>query len=224
MDVLFVVGESRARVIGPMTRAIVTREGTPSCTVGVRFRPGAALDVLDIAARELRDGSVEVAHVWGREGRSLDARLAEARSAREAIAALETALLCRVARLPRPDRRIACAVALVQANGGELPIPAVATHVGLGERQLERLFLERVGYGPKAFARVVRLQRAIGAIARGSIASWARLALSCGYSDQAHLVREFRALTGVTPLVYASSHSMSEIDNPASDPLATVDA
>ena len=97
--------------------------------------------------------------------------------------------------------------------------------MGLSERQLERLFDERVGYGPKTFARVVRLQRAVESIARpagprGTTASWATFARDCGYADQAHLIREFRALTGVTPRVYASA--VSEIDNPGSAPLATV--
>ena len=224
MDVLFAVGEARARVIGPMTRAIVTGEGAPSCVVGVRFRPGAGVEVLGLAARELRDESAEVADVWGAEGRSLDARLAEAKSAHDAMVALEAELTARVARARAPDPRVARAVALLHANGGELPIPAVAASVGIGERQLTRLFDERVGYGPKVFARVARLQRATAAIARGSIASWARLAVSCGYADQAHLVREFRALTGVTPRLYASARAVSEIDNPAHGPLASLDA
>lgn len=79
------------------------------------------------------------------------------------------------------------------------------------------------------FARVVRLQRSTHSIRRarsqGSLASWARLAVDCGYADQAHLIREFRTLTGVTPTVYAGGlargsallgegPSMSEIDNP----------
>jgi len=96
---------------------------------------------------------------------------------------------------------------------------------GLSERQLERLFDERVGYGPKTFARVVRMQRAVESIVRtaggrGTTVSWASFARDCGYADQAHLIHEFRALTGVTPRVYA--RAVSEIDNPAVPPLATV--
>ena len=123
-----------------------------------------------------------------------------------------------------PDSRVARAVALLHAHGGELPIPAVAASVGVGERQLGRLFDERVGYGPRIFARVARLQRATAAIAHGSIASWARLAVSCGYADQAHLVREFRALTGVTPRIYASARAVSKSTIPPHGSLASLDA
>jgi hypothetical protein len=136
MDVLFTVGEAAARVIGPMTRAIVTGEGALACVVGVRFRPGAAIDVLGVAARELRNESVPVADVWGAEGRSLDARLADARDADEVRSVIEGELTTRIARTRAPDPRVARAVAILDANGGELPIPAVAASVGAryGER------------------------------------------------------------------------------------------
>jgi len=229
MDVLYAEGAPRARVIGPMTRALMTERGAPGWAVGVRFRPGAAIDMLGVAARELRDDGAAAADVWGGRGRALDARLSDARDPRAAIAAIADELRARLAGARAPDARVARAVATLRAAGGELPIPAVAAQVGVGERQLERLFDERVGYGPKLFARVVRLERSTAAIdralSRGSLASWARLALECGYADQAHLVREFRALTGVTPAVFARARDvahgaadeagMSEIDNPA---------
>jgi transcriptional regulator GlxA family with amidase domain len=107
------------------------------------------------------------------------------------------------------------------------PPVVLAPFVTVGERQLERLFVERIGYGPKVFARVMRVQHAVGSLASrapGSLASWARFAVECGYADQAHLIREFRALAGVTPRVYATERAMSEIDNPGRAPLATLPA
>ena len=214
MDILFSRGESSAKVIGPMTKALVVDDAGETVFAGARFRPGAALEMLGVAARELRDESATLDDVWGADGRTLSARLAGALDADEMVRFLRDELALRALRVRAPDPRVARAVALLDANGGELPVPAVAERAGLGERQLERLFDERVGYGPKAFARVVRMRRATHAIARGTTASWARLAVECGYADQAHLVREFRALTGVTPRIYAAEARMSEIDNP----------
>jgi AraC-like DNA-binding protein len=225
MDVLFARGDDRASVIGPMTRALVTDVLPPGRSaaawiVGVRFRPGAAGAMLGISARELRDDAVDAGLVWGPSGRTLGARLADARDATMARATLEAELVGRVRSASAPDARVQHVVAMLWAARGELPVPAVAASVDLGERQLERLFEERVGYGPKTFARVARLQRAVDTIAqgRGTTMSWASFARTCGYADQAHLIREFRALTGVTPRVYA----MSEIDNPSSARVRTV--
>ena len=71
-------------------------------------------------------------------------------------------------------------------------------------RRLQRLFLEYVGVGPKWVIRRYRLQEAVERAASAQL-SWADLAADLGYSDQAHLVRDFTAVAGVSPAAYARS-------------------
>jgi len=59
MDLLFAAGDAGASVIGPMTRALVTADPASAWAVGVRFRPGAAVVLLGVSARELRDDQVK---------------------------------------------------------------------------------------------------------------------------------------------------------------------
>jgi AraC-like DNA-binding protein len=221
MDILFHVGDSRARVIGPMTGpALVEAEGI-SRTTGVRFRPGVAPGLLGFAASELRDAEASAVEALGPEGRTLDQRLADADGDLGVVRqALCDVVKARLRAAPRGPRAVGRAIALFESSGGTLAVYEVAACLGVGERQLERLFHRWVGYGPKMFARVVRTRRATRAIARGTIASWASLAADCGYVDQAHLVREFRALTGVTPRLYA--RGVSEIDNTGGGPAGSV--
>ncbi|WP_439381863.1 helix-turn-helix domain-containing protein [Amycolatopsis lexingtonensis] len=70
----------------------------------------------------------------------------------------------------------------------------------IGERRLRRRFVQAVGYGPATYLRVSRFQRAIALAPHAP--NLAALAASAGYSDQAHLSRECRALTGLTPRAY----------------------
>ena len=76
----------------------------------------------------------------------------------------------------------------------------VADELGVSERHLRRVFLETVGLGPKAFARLARFRRAvrIARAAKGEQA-WAEIASATGYYDQAHLIAEFRDIAGTTP-------------------------
>ena len=66
-----------------------------------------------------------------------------------------------------------------------------------------------VGLSPKRFARVLRVKAVterlarMGGIPRDRVGSMARLAFETGFSDQAHLVRELRAIAGLTPSTYA---------------------
>ena len=68
--------------------------------------------------------------------------------------------------------------------------------VGLSARQLRRRFAHVVGYGPKLFERICRLDRFADSTSDEPLAT---LAVRLGYSDQAHLTRDCVALTGSTP-------------------------
>ena len=89
------------------------------------------------------------------------------------------------------------AAAGLLARAPATPVPALASAVGLGERQLRRRFTAAVGYGPKTLARIVRFRVALGRVRAGE--PLAAAALAAGYADQAHMTRELVALGGRTP-------------------------
>ncbi|WKX09274.1 AraC family transcriptional regulator [Streptomyces sp. NL15-2K] len=82
-------------------------------------------------------------------------------------------------------------------TGGAMPVRRLADEVGWSVRHLENRFREQIGLGPKAAARVLRLQRARRLLAAGR--GQAETAAVCGFYDQAHLSGEFKAMTGCTP-------------------------
>ncbi|MFC0007919.1 helix-turn-helix domain-containing protein [Micromonospora siamensis] len=108
---------------------------------------------------------------------------------------------------PEPDPVTTEVVALaeeIRVDRGVLRVDDFARRHGLTTRRLQRLFLDHVGIGPKWVIRRYRLQEAIERAAGGPL-DWAALAADLGYADQAHLVREFSAVTGVSPAAYARS-------------------
>ena len=90
----------------------------------------------------------------------------------------------------------------MQRSRGMLGVAAVAAESAVSTRHMERLFQEQIGVSPKIFARLLRLDHALELAGPGS--NWAEVADLCGYFDQSHLVRDFRALTGATPLEFAA--------------------
>ena len=80
-------------------------------------------------------------------------------------------------------------------------VAASARAAGLSERQLRRRFERAVGYGPSTLARVLRFQRFLrrAHAPESRAAPLARLAAEAGYADQAHLARECRRLSGLSP-------------------------
>ncbi|MFF8640154.1 helix-turn-helix transcriptional regulator [Streptomyces sp. NPDC015345] len=98
---------------------------------------------------------------------------------------------------------------------GTAPVGRLAEEVGWSVRQLENRFREQIGIGPKAAARVLRLQRARKMLAAGH--GQAETAAACGYYDQAHLSGEFKALTGCTPRQFTRARHAASA--PAADRL-----
>lgn len=69
---------------------------------------------------------------------------------------------------------------------------------------LQRLFADYVGLAPSWVIRRFRLHEAAAHATAGGDVDWARLAVTLGYYDQAHMVREFSAAVGTAPARYAA--------------------
>jgi transcriptional regulator GlxA family with amidase domain len=99
-----------------------------------------------------------------------------------------------------PAPEVAEAWRLTTVSGGRLRVAEVAARVGWSDRHLEKRFRAETGLSPKEAARVVRFDRARRVlIARTGARDLAGLAADLGFADQAHLTREWRAFTGLSP-------------------------
>lgn len=167
--------------------------------VTVRLQLGANEAVLGVSATAIAGRIVPLEDLWGEaDARRLRVRLSECRSSVDAARVLDSAIAERLApaRNPRARARLTAAAAnrLTRAS-----VNAVADDLGLSERHLRRVFREAVGMSPKSFAKLTRFHRALSAVRKDADASWASIAASAGYYDQAHLIAEFRSIAGVTP-------------------------
>ena len=106
----------------------------------------------------------------------------------------------RLAGAPAPPPDAARAWARLQATAGGVRIGALAGELGCSRRHLAARFREHVGVPPKTVARILRFRRALTLLRGG--AGLAATAQDCGFADQPHLNREFRALAGATPVTF----------------------
>jgi AraC-like DNA-binding protein len=148
---------------------------------------------------------VPLDELWLDAGEVRDALSARA-GAVERVRALERVLATRVSPgVVSPQHDVDEAIRRIVHAGGSLGITRLAPALGVTRQHLARRFSQLVGVSPKTFARVVRLGRVIErvrAMPAGGAINWSALALDVGYYDQAHLVDEFRELTGVTPAAW----------------------
>ena len=183
-------------VRGADTRAHAVDAFPEQTFVGVRFRPGAAADVLGLHGAELADARVGVSEIWGlAEMERIESRLLECTSPAQTAALLEDVVSARVRA--GPDAAVDAVVAAL--DRGRTPVRELADRLGVSERQLLRRCVDALGYGPKTLDRILRFQRFRTLAARRRDLGLAGLAAVAGYADQAHLTRECRRLAGEPP-------------------------
>lgn len=168
---------------------------------GVQFRPGGFRPfapehaLSDLTGRRI--DAAEVLRTPPPVGAVLDPADEDAR-----VRALDACLL---ALEPRPDPQATLAMELVdrvRADRSVRRVGQLARSAGLSPRTLQRLFSAYVGVGPKWVILRYRIHEALERAESEPAVDWARLAADLGYSDQAHLVRDFTATVGVPPTAF----------------------
>ena len=99
---------------------------------------------------------------------------------------------------PEVDPRLTRAIVILHASGGRLRFEALAKFVACTARHLNRLFRRNVGLTAKNYAQLIQFHRTLKLITNGDVPI-VSAAFEGGYSDHAHMARNFRRFGGFTP-------------------------
>lgn len=168
---------------------------------GVHFQSVGAAEFLKIPIGEVTDKTIDLKdwdHLWARE---LEERLAAA-SSRYEKSVIVRRLLERKLADARPDLIAIAMVDKIRKQKGSLTLRGLCLEAGVSERQVERRFHEKVGLSPRTLKCIFRFRHVLATIRRSPKASLTEIALSSGYFDQSHFVREFKKMVGVSPKSY----------------------
>ncbi|GAA0228452.1 AraC family transcriptional regulator [Actinomadura nitritigenes] len=173
---------------------------TPGGQHGIQLdvTPLGAYTLLGVPMARITNAAVELPDLLGPGAAALVERLAETPSWAARFDLMDAFLLRRLEIGPVPDPEVARAWRLLDGTGGAVGVARLAEEVGWSRRHLTQRFTEQAGLPPKVMGRVLRFQRAVGLLSRGGPGP-GEAAAACGFYDQAHLNREFRALAGCTP-------------------------
>jgi AraC-like DNA-binding protein len=175
---------------------------------GVKFRPGGFRPFLDRQVSELADTSMPITRAFtGAQG--LEQQVLALSDPQQQAELLDAFLQ---ARLPSADDTVVRVTRLVDGIAEDRSITQVEELVrryGINKRALQRLFSDYVGASPKWVINRYRIHESLEHLASGRPPDWATLALDLGYFDQAHFIRDFKALVGQTPSDYAKACAAS---------------
>lgn len=214
VDILW-IDDTPPLVAGPATRHVIVDLPAGTEVLGLRMKPGEAGGMLGLPADQMLDANVALADIWGAAADRWGDLAGDDRPLERRLDAMAAAAVERMVNSRSSDPVVAACVAwLARHPDGRIDDLAGVADISL--RQLQRRFRSAVGYGPKTFHRIVRLQRLLDLAERGyGRGGFADLSHAAGYADQAHMSREVRDLTGLAPSTLlvgrGSTLSMSEL-------------
>ncbi len=169
--------------------------------VGARFAPGAAAEWLKVPICDILGQSVPLEDFWGAAALRLDELLHACADPNDRLQQLKAALEHEAVKRAAPAGDMAAVFAHANdtSQSGDVA-DAMLDGLSIGARQLRRRCHTHFGYGPKTLARIRRFQGMLRLCRSNKPLPLAELAVAAGYADQAHMTRDAREISTLTPM------------------------
>ena len=191
-----------ARVHGVHTGRFTTVLEGQGVVFGVKFRPGGFHPFLRAPLSTLRNRSLPLRELFGSPGDHLGPAVLSQQDDAAMVAAAVDFLVRHLPPVDGEVERVGRIVDGIAVDRSINTLDDLAAQWCIGKRGLQRMFNEYVGVGPKWVINRYRMHEALERMEQESTLEWTRLALELGYFDQAHFIRDFKALVGCPPAEY----------------------
>ncbi len=199
----------RSRVYGVETGRFTRQLEDQGQVFGIKFKPGAFYPFVRVPISGLTNTSVSFQDIFGMAAGDLEEAIFAREDEGEMKEIVEDFLR---GQLPKKDENV-CEVHRIVDHIIEhqeiTRVDDVVEQLRLNKRSLQRLFSQYVGVSPKWVIKRYRLHEVAERLSAGNVVDWTQLALDLGYFDQAHFIKDFKAIVGRTPGEYARAVSES---------------
>jgi len=170
----------------------------------IYFLPHGLSMFLNLPMNELFNQSVPLKSILKDKVNKLEDELSTAGSFEKKIIIAEDFLIGQIQKNVKNYyfERIRRVVSRINQAKGILKIEDLAAESFLSRKQFERTFYDFIGTTPKQFLKTVRFQNSIFEKSQNTVVNFTEIAHRCGYFDQAHMINDFKSLTGMTPKNY----------------------
>ena len=188
---------------GPYSRSFHFDPSESAAVIGIVFHPGAARAFYRVAAHELHNADIALRDLYPSEADRLLNEVCSATGSDAQFLVVERYLRRKLTDAAPVHPAVKYGAEQLSREGGVRRVRRIQLDTGLSHTRFIQLFREQVGLTPKLFCRVRRFHALLDRLEKGMPVHWAELAADCGYFDQAHLIHDFRAFAGITPLEYS---------------------
>ena len=178
----------------------------------VVFQPRGIHQLLGIPASEFHDSIIPVEDVFDQKITALQEKLSQPNN-QTRVELLNHFFRSLIAEKSISNQLIIdLSLNFIIASKGHFSIKQLVEYTGYTERHLERKFKECIGLNPKKFGNVVKLHHFLKLLkCKTEDLNLTAICYDAGFSDQSHLIKEFKKQTGITPTEYL--HNTGKLAN-----------
>lgn len=198
-----VIERGRSGIFGPAKGMFSHLLEGQGCVFGVKFQPGGFYPFVKKPVSGLSGRPMDVGQLLGAGPRRLEEDFLSLEVDRDMVELADRLLLPLVPEEDPNVRLVQTVIDGIMRDRELTRVDAVCEAFGINKRKLQRLFDQYVGVTPKWVIRLYRLQNAAEAMEQTRGSNLLQLSMDLGYHDQAHFIKDFKAIVGRTPEQYA---------------------
>ena len=179
---------------------IESLEGTH--LVSIRMHPLGAAQIFGLAAAGAANSIVDLEMLVGSRAQNLRRSLLAEESPTARFARLEKFLRDRNTSHISIPPFVSEAATQIERSHGCVRVAELHKDLNVSRKHLAVSFTRYVGVPAKAYARIQRFVWTLERLRSSTEVEWSRIAAEAGYSDQSHLVRDFRRVGAASPTEY----------------------
>lgn len=197
MDIIYKKTSLREEIVlvGAMDKGIVVSLAPNDSYFGIRFKPSILSFVLNQKMHKYSNKIVSLKDVSTKLYNKLNSFKEESILNIENLNFLFEEKISEI----QIDNRVIKSIDFIEKYQGDIEIKDLIKKVNISQRQLERLFLNHLGYSPKRFIRVIRFYNIHKNIVKNGTKNLSAVANDYGYCDQAHFNKEYKEFTNYSP-------------------------
>jgi AraC-like DNA-binding protein len=191
--------QSNCLIAGQLTKPVILKPSGNSGVFGIKFKATALWKMFGCNMKDLQNQSIAVNDILDINVNEIALKLTEAKDFAARVDLIEKyfGVLIQRTRRTQTDE----AIAHMFEVKGNISVLQLASRLKISNRKLERMFNEQVGVSPKVFTRLIRFNSVFSVLEKKTITK-AEASYLCGYFDQAHFNKDFKAFTGEDAVHY----------------------
>ncbi|MFL5639683.1 MAG: helix-turn-helix domain-containing protein [Gemmatimonadaceae bacterium] len=168
----------------------------------IRMHPLGATQIFGFATSSAANSIVDLDTLVGADAHDLRESLIAAQSPSARFATLESFVRGRITQSIAIPTFVREAADRIERTHGCLRVAELHEELDVSRKHLAVSFSRYVGVSAKAYARIQRFVWTVERLGASTDVEWSRIAAEAGYSDQSHLVRDFRRIGAASPTEY----------------------